>query len=227
MVLPAGPEAGQLMGYAGAVTALAGVIIALAQKDTKRLLAYHSISQIGYVVAAWGAAIALGIKTSAGLALMTAAFLHAFYHALFKGLLFLTIGTTTDIAGERDVYILRGAAGLLRRAGEKVPLTLISFILGALAITAIPPMNGYASKAALSYTMKGTWQNSLLLLAGIGTTASFIKLSRIYWPTGRKENPQGESLQQAESTRRFRFPRDFWPFSVWPEVWRDLRCPVL
>jgi multicomponent Na+:H+ antiporter subunit D len=185
MVFPAGPEAGRLMGYAGAVTALAGVTIALAQKDTKRLLAYHSISQIGYVVAAWGAALALGTQNPAGLALMTAAFLHALYHALFKGLLFLTIGTTTDLAGERDVYRLRGAAGMLRRAGEKFPITLLSFILGALAIAAIPPLNGFASKAALSYALKGTWQDGFLFLAGIGTTASFIKLSRIYWPVRR------------------------------------------
>lgn len=202
MVLPAGPEAGRLMGYAGAVTALAGVTIALAQKDTKRLLAYHSISQIGYVVAAWGAALALGTQNPAGLALMTAAFLHALYHALFKGLLFLTIGTTTDLAGERDVYLLRGAAGMLRRAGEKFPLTLISFIMGALAISAIPPLNGYASKAALSYALKGTWQDGFLFLAGIGTTASFIKLSRIYWPVRRgspvpAEAPSGTSIHPA------------------------------
>jgi len=182
IIIPEGIEIGRLMGYAGAATALVGVIIALAQKDTKRLLAYHSISQIGYIVSAWGAAVAAGLSTPIGLTLMTASFLHAMYHALFKGLLFLTIGTTTDLAGERDVYKLRGAATILYRGGEKFPVTLFCFLVGALAIMAIPPLNGYASKAALSYAFKDSWQASFLFAAGIGTTASFIKLSRIYWP---------------------------------------------
>lgn len=185
-LLPQGGRAGELMGYVGAITALAGVIIALSQKDTKRLLAYHSISQIGYIVSAWGTAISVGVHTSAGLALMTAAFLHALYHALFKGLLFLTIGTTTDIAEERNVYKLRGAASLLYKGGEKFPITLLCYITGALAIMAIPPLNGYASKAAVSYTLKGTWQYFVLFAASIGTTASFIKLSKIFLPSSKK-----------------------------------------
>jgi multicomponent Na+:H+ antiporter subunit D len=181
-IMPGGTEAGRLMSYAGAFTALAAVIIALSQKDSKRLLAYHSISQIGYIVTAWGAAISAGLSTPSGLALMTAAFLHAFYHALFKGLLFLSVGTTTDMAGERDVYKLRGSTAILRRAGEKVPVTFLCYLTGALAIMAIPPFNGYASKAALSYALKGSCQGYLLYAAGIGTTASFIKLTRIYLP---------------------------------------------
>lgn len=184
LLLPAGAQAGQLMGYAGALTALVAVIIALSQTDAKRLLAYHSVSQIGYVVAAWGAAIYVGQTSRLGLGLMTAAFLHALYHAMFKGLLFLTVGTTTDQAGERDVYRLRNGAAILRRGGERLPLTVICFAIGALAISAIPPLNGYASKTALSYALKGSWQYGLLFAAGIGTMASFMKLSRIYWPAG-------------------------------------------
>ena len=99
LALPGGGAAGQVMGYAGSITALVAVLIALSQKDCKRLLAYHSISQIGYIVAAWGA----GISASAagdhalGLAFGTAAFLHALYHALFKGLLFMSVGTASEI----------------------------------------------------------------------------------------------------------------------------------
>jgi formate hydrogenlyase subunit 3/multisubunit Na+/H+ antiporter MnhD subunit len=194
LLMPAGSGAGELMGYAGAVTAAAAVIIALSQKDAKRLLAYHSISQIGYIVCAWGAAVSIGTNTQAGLMLMAAAFLHAFYHALFKGLLFLSVGTTVDLAGVRDVYRLRGAAGMLRKAGEKVPVTLISFLIGALAISALPPLNGYGSKTAISYALKGTWQGVFLFAAGIGTMASFIKLSRIYWPL-----PGNAAIEQPES----------------------------
>jgi len=194
LIMPSGAQAGQLLGIAGAITALAAVIIALSQKDAKRLLAYHSISQIGYVVCAWGIAMHIGLSTPAGSILMTAAFLHALYHALFKGLLFLSVGTVTDSGAERDVYKLRRGAALLRRSGEFVPVTLITFTLAALAISAIPPMNGFASKAAISYALKGRWEYILLTLAGIGTVASFIKLSRIFWPKRKKAITQSQKF---------------------------------
>jgi formate hydrogenlyase subunit 3/multisubunit Na+/H+ antiporter MnhD subunit len=195
-VMPAGQRAGELMGYAGALTALAGVIIALSQKDAKRLLAYHSISQIGYIVAAWGAALAVGPATDTGLVLLAAAFLHALYHALFKGLLFLSVGTTTDAAGERDVYHLRRAGMYLKARGERLPVTLFCFAVGALAISAVPPLNGYVSKQALTYALKGSWQAALLSAASVGTAASFIKLSRIFWPSreaGERAVPAAEA----------------------------------
>jgi len=182
LLMPAGMQAGALIGYAGAFTALFGVILALSQKDAKRLLAYHSISQIGYVVSAWGAAVHVGVTTPAGAALMAASFLHGLYHAMFKGLLFLSIGTTVDRTGQRDVYQLRGAARILRSGGERIPVTCICFFIGALAISAIPPFNGYVSKTALSHVLSGSFHYYLLTAAGVGTAASFIKLSRIYWP---------------------------------------------
>lgn len=197
LMMPAGSEAGRLMGYAGAVTALAAVVIALSQTDAKRLLAYHTVSQIGYVTAAWSAAVYLGPGSPRGTVLMAAAFLHALYHAMFKGLLFLSVGTTTDAAAERNVYRLRGAVGTLRRAGERIPVTFLTFCVGALAISAIPPFNGFASKNALTYGLKGGWQYAVLFAAGIGTAASFIKLSRIYWPV-RKPQAAGASHDSPE-----------------------------
>lgn len=189
-LFPAGMQVGELMGIAGGVTAVLGVVIALSQEDAKRLLAYHSISQIGYVVAAWGMAISAGIDTPAGTSLMVAAFLHAFYHALFKGLLFLSIGTTIDVANERNVYVLRGSIGKLRDAGERIPVTSMCFVIGALAISAIPPLNGFVSKTAVTYAMKGSTNYYLLSAAAVGTVASFIKLSRIYWPSAIRVQPR-------------------------------------
>lgn len=181
-MLPEGTRVGALISVAGALTAIIAVIIALSQQDAKRLLAYHSISQIGYVVAAWGMALSHGIDTPKGSLFLTAAFLHAFYHALFKGLLFLSVGTTIDVADGRNVYRLRSSIAILRARGERIPVTFITFLVGALAISAIPPFNGYVSKNAISYALKGTFHHHLLSAAAIGTVASFIKLSRIYWP---------------------------------------------
>jgi len=206
VLMPAGNRAGQLIGYAGAATALVAVVIALSQKDAKRLLAYHSISQIGYIVSAWGAAVHLGTHTKAGILLMSAAFLHAFYHALFKGLLFLSVGTAADCAGERNVYKLREAGSMLKASGEKIPVTMICFFIGALAISAIPPLNGYASKTVISYTLKDSPHYLFLYAAGIGTVASFIKLSRIYWP-GSKGKKQNETDDEAVSVDHAGIPK--------------------
>lgn len=203
----AGADVGELMGIAGGVTALAAVIIALSQSDAKQLLAYHSISQIGYVVAAWGMAIHLGIDTPLGMSLMVASYLHALFHALFKGLLFLSVGTTIDVAGQRNVYELRGSIGILRKAGERFPITFITFLIGALSISALPPFNGFVSKTAVGLAMKGSPLYLLLSAAGVGTVASFIKLSRIYWPQ-RKNKEAGSQLSLEIKTAQFsHFPR--------------------
>lgn len=188
-LLPEGSKAGQLMSAAGAVTAVVAVVIALSQTDAKRLLAYHSISQIGYIVSAWGMALHVGAESPRGVLLMTGAFLHAFYHALFKGLLFLSIGTTIDVARERNVYRLRSAIRILRSHGERIPVTFITFLVGALAIAAIPPLNGYVSKNLITHGIKGSWHYHALSIASIGTIASFIKLSRIYWPARERNAP--------------------------------------
>ncbi|MBN2873615.1 MAG: hypothetical protein JXM71_00845, partial [Spirochaetales bacterium] len=183
--LPLGVEAMKLVGVAGVATALAAVIVALSQKDAKRLLAYHSISQIGYIVAAWG------LGSSEGL---TVAWLHAFNHALFKGLLFLSVGTIIDVAGTRNVYELRGALSALARAGDKWRLTAVAYAIGALSITAIPPLNGFVSKNALGSLFKGAWPYWILFAASVCTVASFIKLSMIFMPgTGTNRQEPGHS----------------------------------
>ncbi|QQO10998.1 complex I subunit 5 family protein [Breznakiella homolactica] len=170
-----------LLGILGALTAVAGVVLALSQRDAKRLLAYHSISQIGYVMSAWA------LATPAGFA---AAFLHAFAHSVFKSLLFISVGTAADAGGTRDVYKLRGAAAALKKAGDSRGITAVCFAVGALAIAAIPPLNGFASKQAVVYRFSpGQWQYWMLTIAGIGTMASMIKLGRIFF--GKRTAGQG------------------------------------
>jgi multicomponent Na+:H+ antiporter subunit D len=173
----------ELLLWIGAVTAIVAVIWALSQRDVKKLLAYHSISQMGYVLAALGAAGALSLP---------AAIYHAVNHGLFKSLLFLAIGTAVYLTGERNVY-------RMPRLGSRVPLLALLFAVGALSIAAVPGFNGYASKAVVSAALGDSPAYRLLWLTGIGTAASFIKLSRIFGrgtrdDTARPDAPDRERL---------------------------------
>lgn len=162
----------QLFLWIGALTALSAVVSALAQSDAKRLLAYHSISQMGYILAVFGAASPLALP---------AAFMHAINHALFKSLLFLTVGAAVKRSGERNLYKM----GPL---GRVMPLHGAAFFVGALSIAGMPPFNGYASKALISAGMKGSPAYVLLWITSFATVASFIKLGRVFRPA--KESPQ-------------------------------------
>jgi len=157
-----------LLLWIGAITAVFAVIWALAQSDAKRLLAYHSISQMGYVLAAFGAASALSLP---------AAFAHAINHALFKSLLFIAVGTAIGMTGERDVYHMRPI-------GRRAPLLALALLVGALSIAGIPPFNGFASKQFVSAAVYGSPAYVLLWITAVGTTASFMKLLRIARPWG-------------------------------------------
>ncbi len=184
----AGQRAGELLSFAGALSAFLAAALALSQRDIKRILAYSSISQIGFVVCAWGAALSAGIHTSAGTLLLSAAFLYALYHAVFKGLLFLTTGSIIEAADERDIYRLRGAASFLRARGEKLPLTALCFAAGLASLAAFPLFSGYAGKTILVDLFKGLPQEPLLLAAGGLTVAYVLKLSRVVLPLKHKQN---------------------------------------
>lgn len=164
-----------LLLWIGAITAVFAVFWALAQSDAKRLLAYHSISQMGYVLAAFGAATALSLP---------AAFAHAINHALFKSLLFIAVGTAIGMTGERDVYHMRPI-------GRRAPLLALALLVGALSIAGIPPFNGFASKQFVSAAVYGSPAYVLLWVTAVGTTASFMKLLRIARPWGGKASAGG------------------------------------
>jgi hydrogenase-4 component B len=132
---------GVLVLAVGALSSVGGVVYALFQHDLKRLLALHSIENVGIIVLGLGAALvfrARGEETWAAIAL-AAALLHTLNHAVFKALLFLGAG-----AFERAVGVLRidRLGGLLRR----LPWTGAAFLVGAAAIAGLPPLNGFASE---------------------------------------------------------------------------------
>mgnify|MGYP006280749993 CR=1 FL=1 len=167
----------RLLLWIGAITAIVAVIWALSQRDVKKLLAYHSISQMGYVLAAIGAATLGGVTLATGGAgnpiALPASVYHALNHGLFKSLLFLAVGTAVYLTGERDVYRMPGV-------GRRAPILAVLFAVGALSIAGVPGFNGYASKVAISAALDGSPAYLLLRLTAIGTAASFIKLSRVF-----------------------------------------------
>ncbi len=125
----------------GGVSAVLGVAFALAQHDLKRLLAYHTVENIGII--ALGAGLALLGRTRGDPALVVLGFsgaaLHVVNHALFKSLLFLGAGVIHHATGTRDIDLLGGLARSLR-------ITTILFVVGAVAISGLPPLNGFVSE---------------------------------------------------------------------------------
>ncbi|MEW6270068.1 MAG: proton-conducting transporter membrane subunit, partial [Thermodesulfobacteriota bacterium] len=125
----------------GVVSAVLGVVFAIAQHDLKRLLAYHSVENIGIICIGFGLAVlgrSLGRPELVALGL-AGALLHVWNHGLFKALLFLSAGSVLHATGTREIDQL---GGLLRR----MPHTGLAFLVGAVAICGLPPLNGFVSE---------------------------------------------------------------------------------
>jgi formate hydrogenlyase subunit 3/multisubunit Na+/H+ antiporter MnhD subunit len=122
-------------------TTVLGVLYALMQHDLKRLLAYHTVENIGIIYIGLGLAIAFrasGMDLPAALAL-TAALFHVLNHSIFKSLLFFGSGAVLEATGQRDMERL---GGLIHR----MPKTAVAFLIGCVAISALPPLNGFVSE---------------------------------------------------------------------------------
>ncbi len=132
---------GAVVLLTGGITAVLGVLYALMQHDLKRLLAYHTVENIGIIFIGLGLALAFqanAMGSAAALAL-TAALFHVFNHSVFKSLLFFGAGAVQTATGERDMERL---GGLIHR----MPLTAFAFLAGSVAISALPPLNGFVSE---------------------------------------------------------------------------------
>ncbi len=132
---------GMMLLTLGIVSAVVGVLFALGQHDLKRLLAYHSIENIGIIV--MGVGLALLGRSSGNIPLqllgMGGALLHLLNHAIFKGLLFLGAGSVIHAAGSREIDLMGGLA-------KRLPFTATFFLVGAAAICGLPPLNGFVSE---------------------------------------------------------------------------------
>ncbi|KAF0220537.1 MAG: NADH dehydrogenase [Geobacteraceae bacterium] len=125
----------------GIVSGVLGVTFAIGQHDLKRLLAYHSIENIGIIAMGIGVALigrTMGNPTLVLLGL-AGALLHVLNHAIFKSLLFLSAGSVIHAIGTREIDLMGGLA-------RRIPYTAVSFLTGAVAICGLPPLNGFVSE---------------------------------------------------------------------------------
>jgi len=190
-------EWGLLVLIVGAGTTLFGVLYALMQHDLKRLLAYHSVENIGIILLGLGMSMVFAGfgHPAAGVLALIAALYHTLNHAVFKGLLFLGAGSILHATGLRD---LNAMGGLIRT----MPATAFYFLIGALAISALPPLNGFVSEwltfqAALQAPLiENDVMRSVLplfaatlALAGALTAMCFVKVFGVAF-LGRPREPQ-------------------------------------
>ena len=152
-----------LVAYMGGVMALYGVIFALLQNDTRKLLSYHIVSQVGYMVAGVGIGIPLGVN--GGIA-------HLFNHILYKSLLFMCMGSVIYMTGKRKLTELGGLA-------RQMPVTCLACLVASLSISGAPGFNGFVSKGMVLSSVVEAHKpilELLLSLASVGTFLSFTKL---------------------------------------------------
>lgn len=198
------PGMGATILVLGAFSALFGVLHALMQHEPKRLLAYHSIENIGIILIGFGLSIlffATRHPIPATMALSASLF-HTLNHALFKSLLFLGAGSVIARTGSHDINRL---GGLVRR----MPYTALFFLIGALSISGLPPFNGFVSEwltfqSALWATDLGETMfrslvvlaAALLALAGALTAMCFVKVVGISF----LGNPRSSGAENARET---------------------------
>ncbi|MBW1674699.1 MAG: Na(+)/H(+) antiporter subunit D, partial [Deltaproteobacteria bacterium] len=151
------------VAYMGGSMAVFGVLFALLQNDARKLLSYHIISQVGYMVAGVGVGTALSVN--GGIA-------HVFNHILYKALLFMCMGSVIYMTGKRKLTEMGGLARFM-------PITCIACIIAALSISGAPGFNGFVSKGMIISSAAEVHKPILelmLILASVGTFLSFLKL---------------------------------------------------
>ena len=166
-------EWGVVLLFVGSITALYGVLYALMQHDLKRLLAYHSVENIGIIYIGLGlSAIFIGSgHPGLGVLGLIAALYHTLNHALFKSLLFLGAGAIVQRGHAHD---LEQMGGLLKR----MPWTGLFFLIGCVSISALPPFNGFVSEWLTFQTaLQATALESGILRAVIPITAAMLALT--------------------------------------------------
>jgi hydrogenase-4 component B len=219
------------------ISCVMGVLSALMQHDLKRLLAYHTVENIGIIFLGLGLALAFssyGLNAAAALAL-TAALFHVLNHCLFKSLLFFGSGAILAATGERDMEHL---GGLIHR----MPLTAFAFLTGCIAISALPPLNGFVSEwltfqAILLSPSLPSWAlklivpaaGAMLALSAALAAACFVKAFGVTF-LGRPRTPQAyqaEETDRASLAAMFAFAALCLATGILPGLFIDALGPVV
>jgi hydrogenase-4 component B len=201
---PAWPASAVILFFGG-ITAVMGILYAMMEKDLKRLLAYSTIENVGIIFVSLGLALAFqanGLRLLAALA-FTAALFHVLNHSFFKSLLFFGAGAVLMSTGERDMDKL---GGLIHR----MPLTSFAVLVGCVAISALPPFNGFVSEwlifqAVLQSPELPQWAlkimvpavGAMLALAAALVAACFVKAYGITF-LGRPRSPAAETAREID-----------------------------
>jgi len=184
---------GLVLLWWGVATMLVGVVMALMQRHAKRLLAYSSVSQMGFVLAGVGAATYLGEAGAIG---WTGAIAHVVNHGLFKALLFLGVGAVITSAGSGELASLGGLA-------RRMPWTFALVLVGVAGIVGVPLLNGFVSKSVIHHALDYAAAEGrghglavaerLFVITTVGTAAALLKLTAAVF-LGR---PRGDGARDA------------------------------
>src|SRR5512137_2178054 len=161
----------EFIAFMGAIMAVYGVIFAVFQNDMRRLLSYHIVSQVGYMVAGIGILGWLGAADAVGQLGLDGGMAHLFNNLLYKTLLFMAVGVIIWKTGENALSRVSGLQ-------KKMPVTAIAFWVAALSIAGVPLFNGFISKGMVLLAAEHTniWLWVLLEIASFFTFLSFLKL---------------------------------------------------
>jgi hydrogenase-4 component B len=248
--LPVPPEAGWVVAFLGVTSAVLGVAFALGQHDLKRLLAYHSVENIGIILIGLGfGLVAVGQGNAPwGRLALAGGLLHVWNHGLFKSLLFFAAGSVLHATGTREMSRLGGLWRMM-------PWTASLFTLGAVAISGLPPLNGFVSEwlvflGLFDATMAGgpsAWAAIpaaiLLGVTGALALACFAKVCGVVFLGAPRSQPAAHAHESGPAMRGSMVvlgaacvaiglaPVVFWPavvraVEVWNPVWVGAATPV-
>jgi len=180
-------EASDFLLIFGIITIFYGGLITFSQTDIKRILAYSSISQMGYIIYGFGTASTLGIMGS---------LLHVINHAVCKSLLFMCAGSIIRQTGTRNVKKMRGLI-------SRMPVTSLAFLIGALSLAGIPPLNGFWSEWMI---FAGGLASGKILLTFLGVASAMITPTYFLWFAWRIFFGSASENIKEESHRTIMFP---------------------
>lgn len=173
----------ELLVWMGAIMALYGVVYAVLENDIRRLLSYHIISQVGFMVCGVG----LGTEMS-----MNGSTSHAFCHILYKALLFMGIGGVIEVTGKNKLTELQG-----RNLFKKMPVCFSFYMVGAFSISAVPFFSGFISKNMIVFAAGEIHESAVHLLLHLASIGTFLSLGlKLPYGTWFGKAPENEKLEE-------------------------------